>query len=267
METAIAYCADSNLRIPATVSIVTMLKNLDSAFSANVVLYQDGWTPTQVADLKERVVDAHRKADLVVRKVDLAKYRSLRKFGGSLMPYCLFDMPQEIDAERFCYLDADTLPLCDVSGLLNIDLEGKAIGGVAWDVEVGNCLERELFLSLGMDIQCPILNTGVVVFDTSRWRNMELTAKCFEFARNHSEQLLAADQTVMNGVITGNFCKIPRKYNVRMGPRAAKYNGNGIVHFVGRPKPWSLRAVFKHRNRSIWKKACAAVGIRSILQF
>ena len=251
------------MSLPLRVSAATLLSNLNPQVELDLHIVHHGWNDRDFERRRARLDGVDRSYRLSLYKGDTTPYHHFKSLHGSFVPYLLLDIPELVRAERILYVDADTLPVLDVTSVVNRDLHGHSIGAVGWNMDAQNALEQEFFREIGISADTPVFNTGVVVVDSARWRMDHVRERCMELGKRRGRQLLAADQTVLNGVLRGDFCALPWRYNVRLGPSAELFSGSGILHFVGTPKPWQLQGRFRHRNYKQWARHALRVGERT----
>ena len=87
--------------------------------------------------------------------------------------------------------------------------------------------------------------------------------KSLEYAKANMQILPFHDQTIWN-CIMDSIALIDKRwcnYAFPVDCNKASYE-DGIVHFVGSPKPWDLLGEFFHPYQSIWYESASAAGIR-----
>ncbi len=97
-------------------------------------------------------------------------------------------------------------------------------------------------------------NAGVLVFHLNDWHRQGITHMVTEIADQYPRELLSCDQTLLNAVWRGDFTQLPGKFNKSYFPhdQADYATFNGILHFVGSPKPWDIGARFVHSGYQTW---------------
>lgn len=164
------------------------------------------------------------------------------------------------DIKRAIYMDSDTIALQELQPLFTMDMQGKAVAGVA-DFGAQTFKERHKISPFVPYIQdkslanVPYLNSGVLVIDVDKWRELSITEKCVAFLGEHPEMATLPDQDALNAVLKGNWLPIDSRWNTptitefanqktfkkpmkvsdelferEMNPR--------ILHFLGPVKPW-----------------------------
>ncbi len=158
--------------------------------------------------------------------------------------YRLF-LPQLVPAsvEKLLYLDPDIITLADLSGLYNTPMNGFALAAVP---EINQAWVRS---DLGFTKKEDYFNAGVMLINVKEWINQKITERAVVYARNNHDTIVWADQDALNGVVFGNFLKLPARFNVLhfdvpedLSRKAYErfLSDKIIVHFTNvKHKPWS----------------------------
>ncbi len=156
---------------------------------------------------------------------------------------------------RVLYLDSDLIIETDVLKLEDIDLNDKAIGGVGGS-DLRYNLEQQFYLHvLNLPPATTSFNAGVLIINIPVWKKQAIKERLLQFANKYPNELLAADQTLLNGFFAGDFCHLPSNYNNLWYATSKPKNNNGsIYHFVGSPKPWDLFGKYLHTGYKKWKQ-------------
>ena len=151
-------------------------------------------------------------------------------------------LPDLLDPDdgRALYLDVDTLVVDDLSDAATLDLGGATVGAV----------QAPLMAVQGRLGADPYLNSGVLLFDLTRWHAHDASERCAAWVERDRGQSRMADQDALNVVLdprTGD----PRWHPLDPGwnaltplfvPRGALVYGLPeqirVLHFSGPLKPW-----------------------------
>jgi lipopolysaccharide biosynthesis glycosyltransferase len=259
---SVGFAADSRLRKPLKVACGNLLKsNPTHTFDIHAVL--DGWTDKDVCSLRNKLDTITDQYNLTEVKWDPARFRGLNPFRGGLTCYSIFDLFDSAESSRILYLDADTIPNAKVPELAALRLNDNLLGAVTWNATAKNSHESSAYLQAGLKHDAHVFNSGVLLVDTHQWRERHCTDEAISLGRTLGTQV-TGDQTLLNIIARDRFLSLPWSYNVSLHHNDAPYRGDGIVHFVGRPKPWSLRGWLTHGNYRLWQRAASAVGERPI---
>jgi lipopolysaccharide biosynthesis glycosyltransferase len=234
----------------------SVLSSLSSDWSAQISLLLDGYDLAAKRRLRETLRPFLDLALLTVVDAESTSVQSrARSFHGSSAPYLIFQLPYIVDSDRFLYLDPDVLVSADVSKLYTWNLEGNTLGAVPFNT-VGNYWEKqkEFLTKIGVPGTASYFNTGVIVFDSERWKQGRYTEKCLNFAERHPKDLQSADQTVINAVLWSDIEELPKRFNSRPGRfNSFSEDEDRILHLVGSPKPWDIFGEYLHPQHNHFK--------------
>jgi lipopolysaccharide biosynthesis glycosyltransferase len=138
-------------------------------------------------------------------------------------------------------MDADLLVLCDLSELYDRDMQGYTLGAATWtSIELSN--DRRFFEAIGLDLDAPYFNAGVLLIDRHNWVAQNVTAKCLDLAFRYRKTIPTVDQTILNLYFYKNYLHIPRYFNTPVSasrpPLSPESYRNRVIHLVAYPKPW-----------------------------
>lgn len=153
-----------------------------------------------------RPVEFMRIEDEVKSK--LASYR--RTVSWSRAMYCRLLLPDLIpDSGRMIYLDSDMVVLQSLRPLVDMPMNGCAVGAVLDAGTPDNIARRNVRLGRAPD--APYLNSGTLLIDLELWRTQEIGQKCLD----HLDKTSAGypDQDALNVALGENWIEIDRKWN------------------------------------------------------
>lgn len=94
----------------------------------------------------------------------------------------------------------------------------------------------------------PIFQAGVIVFDTTKWRDRSYNDKCLKYMQERRNVAPSVDQTVLKVVLSGRIHSLPDRYNHFCYPRRVALNldldAGSICYLEGAPKPWDALGAF-----------------------
>ncbi|WP_405092899.1 glycosyltransferase family 8 protein [Micromonospora sp. NBC_01392] len=168
-------------------------------------------------------------------------YLSAAMYLRLLIPHAL---PPGVD--RLLYLDSDVLCTGSLAPLRDVDLGDKPVGAVR------DAFTRRLIDNGGLpgiygyrdlDAQAPYLNSGVLLIDVPRWRELEITAAALDYIARHAHEARFPDQDALNHAVYGRWTRLPKRWNHMMAWRLDPTVGGSItdasvIHFAGPVKPW-----------------------------
>lgn len=147
--------------------------------------------------------------EMTEEKLDKMLGGSIKK-DRSLLTFARIFIPNLISGDRAIYMDVDAIVKDDLNGLYNLELNGKAIGGV---LDTNPILRH---FNVGLTKQQTYINAGMILFDLKKCREIEFTKLCLEFIAQRKGEVDAMDQGTINGVLGSRDLieAINPKYNV-----------------------------------------------------
>lgn len=213
------------------------------------------WVKTHFSHCKLRFLDITQS----LKKINVKQVRHFnalvfgRYFISELIP----------DIDKAIYLDSDTIVLSDISKLNNIDLNGRAVGGVYeyWqdNADWGDKIKNDLkYLELSETHQ--YFSSGVLVIDCHKWRKQKITKKLLDTYDEYREFTQYPDQDPLNKLFENNYQELEPIFNtteqaILYYERNKTHNEvidlkNNIVvrHFAGDNKPWNQVYLYSNVN-------------------
>ena len=143
-------------------------------------------------------------------------------------------MADVIPEDRILWLDVDTIVDGDLTELWNTPLGKNVIAGVV----DGAYIYPEIS-------NTPYVNAGVLLFDLKKWRQYNLTKRCYYEVNAY--QFRYGDQDILNKVCSHFIKYIDPRYNC--GRYIIKNNNKPVIyHYPGHPKLWESDEV------RLWEK-------------
>lgn len=239
---AAAFCADKFMEAPLHVAAASLLRSLHPDYSARLYFLLTGFSDRGIRRLRSTLDRVGRSYTMKLLAVaDPERFTGLRPFYGSHIPYHRLLLPELIDEERFLYLDSDTQVQIDISPLFSLEMGGKPVGFVASGVASKGTVSR-FYMSMGLDPQCPIFNSGVMLVNLPEWRRRNCSEAIFDICRKYSNELRTGDETALNIVFAREFYHLDPCYNVRLtrATEPGTVPPSGLFHFLESPRPWDL---------------------------
>ena len=153
--------------------------------------------------------------------------------------------------ERIVTVDSDMLIVRPgLKRLESFDLGGRPLAA-AFDMIFlmdfkGDALARQFQRSrraLGLSLDTPYLNAGLMAIDRAAWRAEKLTERVTKALRDDPKRYPFMEQDALNAALKGNFAPLSPRFNF-MGDfflLDLEHRLEPIVlHFVNAPKPWEL---------------------------
>lgn len=158
----------------------------------------------------------------------------------SLSTYNRFLIPKlKPQLKKVLYLDVDIVVLGDIQELYNEDLEGYALGAV-WEQtrKYYNSDTKEL---MGLSENYKYFNAGILVIDVQKWLDNNILKELFYIEKIYRENVLHADETLLNKYFDNNYKILPIKYNYTdYDTIVAPIKDIVIRHFATSIKPWQI---------------------------
>jgi len=153
--------------------------------------------------------------------------------------------------ERIVTVDSDMLIVRPgLERLESLDLGRKPLAA-AYDMIFlmdfkGDALSRRFQRSrraLGLAIDTPYFNAGLMTIDRAAWRAAKLTERVTQALRDHPERYPFMEQDALNAALKGDFAPLSPRFNfmgdfflIDLERRLEPI----VLHFVNAPKPWEL---------------------------
>jgi len=253
-EISVAVCADKNIEVGLHVTLFSLLQSTRTP--VKIYFLQKGYHSQDIEALHKTLDQFAGLYKLIVIDFDDSVFSNYKGLYGSKFTFTRIMLAKIIHDERIIYLDSDLVITRDLSELFQVNLNGYIIGASG----VGNIeysLESDFFISIGLDKEAKYFNAGVLVIDLDKWRRLNITEKCIEFADKNARILRDADQAVLNYVFyKNNFVELDKSYNHALYPYSTPIDPNksdSIFHFIGAPKPWDFGGEFVHRNYQFFR--------------
>lgn len=150
------------------------------------------------------------------------------------------------DANRCMFLDGDMVINDDIEALYNIDL-GKCVIAAAVDNPDGETHKQRLGLQ-PLDVY---INSGVMVCNLKKWRQMENERSIFDYTRSIASVIMNEQDVIAKyfqgkitvlpirwNMVTHYFLRKPKIYDKYLGGLKDAKQHPGIIHFCAPIKPW-----------------------------
>lgn len=276
----VLMCGDSGYFQHIAACLVSLLEtNPETHF--NVVILA---TKSTEADNEKmlRTFKSQKNISLSVQRFDASLLADLPLGPGSYPPdiYARFWIEHYFgpEVERVLYLDGDMVILGSVGPLLEMDLGANVLAAVQIPGSIGP-------RRLGYDAKYGYFNSGVMVINLRRWRELGAKALLVTAAHEISEKLNDPDQDVLNYCFHDKcipldyiwntispFFKQMNYLNLSQAEIAKTVRNTRIVHFNGPGKPWHyvcfhpyaasyLRSVAKTEWRDVVPKDYTLINI------
>lgn len=120
----------------------------------------------------------------------------------------------ESDCQKLIYMDVDMLMYDDVSNLYHIDLENNIIGAVQdYQFVVSSPYAIKNYKELSMLPDAMYFNSGLLVIDTQKWIEADISKKVIDCMNENLAHVLYADQYGLNVVLHKDWKQIDLLWN------------------------------------------------------
>ncbi|MBS7698209.1 MULTISPECIES: glycosyltransferase family 8 protein [unclassified Chelatococcus] len=172
--------------------------------------------------------------------------------------------------QRIVYLDADMVVMRPgLSRLLSLPLHGRPLAAAIdmiflKDFEDGPLTAefRAYRAGLGLPLERPYFNSGLLVIDPDLWRAQRVTEKALAFLAAAPARCQFHDQSALNAVLQDSWLALSPRYNF-MGDfqllDLESLIAPVVMHFVNHPKPWHFAEwAGEDRFAQIYREALTA---------
>lgn len=217
----VLYQFNENYVPYAGVSIVSLLENNKAIDDITVFLLTEKVCAESIEKLTAQVEQYGRKAvyinpDGVIEKMKAVGINEYRGSCAANMKMFVADFIPE-NVERLLYIDADTVVAGDLSEIPTIDMAGNPIAMTQDSV----CKSHKQ--SVGYDKAETYYNSGVILFDIKRWKELQCTERICNHLTTVRSHYMCPDQDVINIVLKGQITELPIRYNIQPMHVAYKY--------------------------------------------
>jgi lipopolysaccharide biosynthesis glycosyltransferase len=236
METInIALASDANYLVHARVMLYSLYdSNKKNRFS--IYLFTEAKDHPELKKIQQLTEQNENTVEIVpvntelFEKFHVGGHITIASYYRLLIPELL---PKSID--KLIYLDIDILVKTDIRPLWEMHLGTNCVAAVD---EKHEAHARRLNLPGNK-----YLNAGVLVINTSVWRQLNITEKGLIVAAEKVDTLIAYDQDVLNILLVDKWLSLPTKWNQMEGHRLGYMDQEpAIVHFLGF-KPWTIHCI------------------------
>ncbi len=248
MKTALCFTPDLAFFRPAVFTAASVIAQGDAdAFDIFIVCEE-----RDVAPGFDRL-DPALRSKIQVKTIDFARLdeglQGKGRFSRAVFRRLFLDRVMPEAYSRLVSIDADmSIARPGLSRLAEVDLQGRPIGAALDMIYLMDCkggaLAREFQAyrrSLGLTLDTPYFNAGLMTIDRAQWRAQDLTARAASALRTTPERYKFMEQSALNSLIAGGFAPLSPRYNFmgdfllldleeRLRPI--------VLHFVNSPKPW-----------------------------
>lgn len=254
---AVAFCTDKYMEAPLHVAASSLLRHLDPAYEARLYFLLTGFSQRDANLLRATLALTGRPHSIQI--LDSSPSRIFAQFPGlhgRQSVYHRLLLPELVNEHRLLYLDSDTCINTNVAPLFELDMDGKPAGFIV-DGTVRYALDNAFQTHIGRSLDAPAFNSGVCLFNRAEWLRQNCSKKLMDLGAKYSELLISHDQSMLNALFADDCFHLEQKYNLKVYPTNVKkeFPSDGVLHFVGSPKPWDIGARLFLPQARIWYRA------------
>src|SRR6204780_5321763 len=250
MRTATCFTPDRTFFVPAVRAIASMVE-AEPDVEREIFLICE---PDDVAPGFDKL-PAHLRERITLITLDFARFdlklAGRGRFSRAVFRRLFLDDILPTHFERIVTVDSDMLVARPgLKRLESVDPGGRPLAA-AYDMIFlmdfkGDALARQFQRSrraLGLSLDTPYLNAGLMTIDRAAWRAQKLTERVTTALRDSPERYPFMEQDALNATLKGNFPALSPRFNF-MGDffllDLERRLEAVVLHFVNAPKPWEL---------------------------
>lgn len=257
----ICFTSDNNYAKYMGVAIASILKNKDVSDVINIYVLDGGISDARKQEIARLSSIAPFNIEYIKVDENATKDCPINRhhhFTVATWYKCLLPfLPEHID--KVIYLDCDLVVNTSLYPLYAQDVSKLYFKGVI------DVLNQENTERLHLEKYC---NAGVMLINLAKWRKDNLKTKFFKYINEHHDDIVWADQDVVNIVCQNGIEYIDQRWNTQItdysGGRTEEYRAIGengfIMHFISSLKPWKnkyshwSRYYYQYLKITPWKK-------------
>jgi lipopolysaccharide biosynthesis glycosyltransferase len=258
MRTAYCFTPDRTFFPPAVRAIASLIEAEPDAEREIFLVCEPGDVTPRFDKLPGRLRERFKLLTLDFSRFD-ANLAGRGRFSRAVFRRLFFDEILPAPIERIVTIDSDMLiARAGLKRLESFDLGGRPLAA-AYDMIFlmdfkGDALARQFQRSrrsLGLSLDTPYFNAGLMTIDRARWRAEKVTERVITALRDDPKRYPFMEQDALNATLRGDFAPLSPRFNF-MGDffllDLERRIEPIVLHFVNAPKPWEL-ALWKGEAR------------------
>lgn len=219
---------------------------------------------------------AHPGIELVA--VDAGTYLppELSSWDSILAPLFLRFALTEIfpEAQKIFYVDSDILAVAPVGDVFGLEMNGKPVAAADDDLVSAMVAVKPSWIAyrnaLGVSLDVPYLNCGVLLIDAVAWRASDMKRKVIGIYLANREHCRYFDQSAINLLLKGGYARLSPAWNFQQTYQAIGAEDivkPRLIHFAGSAKPWRNDGfVFRRGYRQRYREILSGTPFQSYFQ-
>lgn len=236
------------------IALTSMLRNCSNSEYLKIWVLCSNITPNDKEIIKQLLKNEDFKGEWEFIAFDADnEFKYFKRIYGNKLSYGRFLIPEILKSGHAFYLDADIVVNLDILDLQNYTSD-KLIGAVERR-KFKNTIENDFLINkLGLKPETSYFNAGILIINLDEWHRKNISDKLIDLARRFPNDLLQADQTMLNVLCNGNYTQIPNRFNNGFSSFEPKnkVTAKTIVHFISYPKPWDIWGDQIHNGYACW---------------
>jgi lipopolysaccharide biosynthesis glycosyltransferase len=250
MRTAFVFTPDRSFFVPAVRAIASLIESEPEAPFEIVLLCEPDDIALGYDRLPAQLRDRISLITADFSKLD-SQLRSRGRLSRAVFRRLFLDAVLPGEYERFVTVDSDMLVVRPgLSRLIELDLGGRPIAA-AFDMIFLMDFRDDLLArrfqaarrALGLDLDTPYFNAGLMTIDRAAWRDQKLTERVTHALSTEPERYPFLEQDALNATLRGDFAPLSPRFNF-MGDflllDLERVIEPSVLHFVNAPKPWEV---------------------------
>lgn len=261
---SIVVASDNHYAILLAALIKSIEENHKTGEKIDFYILDDGILPKNKEKLQSTINPAittlywYKTSTIVPKDITIPIDHTAIPFTTYYRLFAAHVVPVEV--KRVIYLDADMVSIEDISKLWYTDIEGKLFAAVQdWQLTV-SCSWGGIpnYKQLGIHPDTKYFNAGLMVMDTDKWREQDVTKRIIKFMHENINFINFADQYGLNAVLYDQWFVLDPSWNW-----FAQFENKNpfIIHFLDikpifktyRSKPEFREEFYKYLRMTPWK--------------
>ena len=204
----IVYATSDLYSKPALISIKTLLMNNTDVDEIHIYYVENDVTDENRKLLKDLVAEYNRDIQFISMPEKLFEVDGFVRNNLVVYSYCYFQDILPGDVDKVLLLEGDCIVVDNLKEMYETDLTGCYFAAVD-DMENKNIHKR-----LGINIESPYANCGVILFNLEKMRRDNFSEKITKIIKSGKSKYFWEVQDEMNVLAEGKIKFLPLRFNV-----------------------------------------------------
>lgn len=260
----IVFCSDNWYAMQLCVAAYSTIKNFSKKEDLNIFVL-DAW----ISDInKKKILDSCSdfNVPVIFKEIDCSLFKKyVCKWYNEYTYARLLIEKIFIDLDIILYLDCDIVVNWDLSKLLDINIENYSAWASQCELNVSDDELNSTYKHIW--VWNPMFCAGVMLINIEWWRKNKVLEKSLKYLDKNRQNLMFADQDVLNNLLHDSIFFIPPKYNTtntilyshfyqEMVYKKTEYleakKHPVVIHFAWWSRPWNWDCF--HKWNRIWRR-------------